>query len=261
MQELKLGLIQMNIDLGQVRSNLARAEKYVEKAAEAGVQVLILPELWTTGYALDQISQLAESVDGPTAERLSRWARDYQMCIVGGSLPIATEAGVANTTLVFDQYGSLVGQYQKLHLFKPMSEHQYLIAGQQTALVELWGWKCGLMICYDLRFPELARSLVAAGAEILFLPSEFPDPRLDHWTTLIKARAIENQLYMVGVNRIGNDKQNSFFGHSMVVGPWGELVCEGTREEALLLAKLQRSNLIEARRKIPCLEDRRPELY
>lgn len=261
MSELKIGLVQMNIALAQVEKNVEKAEKYVQEAAAKGVRLLVLPELWTTGYALENIAALSEEISGYTAQRIASWAQTHQMCIVAGSIPIRRSHGVTNTTLVFDQMGNMVAQYDKVHLFQPMAEDQYLLPGDNTTLVDLWGWKCGLMICYDLRFPELSRALTNAGAELLIMPSEFPEPRIGHWQTLIKARAIENQLFFLGVNRVGQDNQNQFFGHSMAVGPWGEVLNNETDQEELIVVTISKSQIIEARNKIPCLRDRRPEVY
>lgn len=261
MQDLVVGLLQMNIDLGQVKSNIVRAERQVEKAARAGVNLLILPELWTTGYALPKIHELAESSEGPTVQTMSAWAQQYSMAIVGGSIPVSTKRGVTNTTFVFNEQGELISQYSKIHLFGLMDEDRYLAAGNQVVTAEICGWRCGLMICYDLRFPELTRSLMAQGSEMIIVPAEFPNPRMDHWRTLLRARAIENQTYTLGVNRVGRDHNNQFFGHSMVIDPWGQVIEEGTDEETLIVGTLRKSILSEVRAKIPSWSDRKPEIY
>lgn len=261
MRELTVGLVQMDISLGQVKANIRRAEQQVEKAALAGVNLLILPELWNTGYALTEIHELAELLEGPTAQTISTWAKEYNMAIIGGSIALASPQGVTNTTLVFDQYGKLISQYSKIHLFKLMEEDRYLAAGNQVVTTDIFGWRCGLMICYDLRFPELARSLVDQGTEILIVPAEFPHPRKDHWRTLLRARAIENQTYVLGVNRVGKDAKNHFFGHSMIINPWGQVVEEGSEDELLIVGTLHKSALSEVRTKIPSWSDRKPEIY
>jgi omega-amidase len=154
-----------------------------------------------------------------------------------------------------------LADYSKIHLFRLMDEHQYLTAGDKSVTVDLPFGRAGLAICYDLRFPELFRGYALAGAEMVFLPSEWPHPRLVHWQTLVRARAIENQMFVFACNRVGADVRNEFFGHSMVVNACGEILAEGGEGEELITLTADLSKVQEARRKIPILQDRRPEVY
>jgi len=143
-----------------------------------------------------------------------------------------------------------------------MQEDRYLAAGDQPALCEGTPWgTTALAICYDLRFPELFRTYALAGARLVLLPAQWPAPRNDHWRTLLRARAIENQCVVAGCNRVGADHNNFFGGASAVIGPWGELLVEGSDRAALLVAEVNFDAVEEARRRIPILSDRRPECY
>jgi predicted amidohydrolase len=142
-----------------------------------------------------------------------------------------------------------------------MNEDQHLAAGQHLTTVETsWG-QSGLAICYDLRFAEIFRTYALQGVNLVYLPAEWPHPRLAHWQTLLRARAIENQMYMVGVNRVGTDGTHQFFGHSAIINPWGDTILEGGESEALLTATIDTDIVAKVRDQIPVFKDRRPELY
>jgi predicted amidohydrolase len=183
------------------------------------------------------------------------------MFIVGSTLSALGGEKYGNTLTVFSPQGRMLAEYSKIHLFRLMQEEKYLTAGNQPVCVDLPFGRAGLAICYDLRFPELFRGYALAGADLVFLPSEWPRPRLSHWQTLVRARAIENQIFMVAVNRVGRDTANEFFGHSLVVDPWGEILTEGGEGEELITVEIDPLKVQEARRKIPILQDRRPDVY
>lgn len=142
-----------------------------------------------------------------------------------------------------------------------MDEHQYLSSGDRLALVETaWG-QVGLSICYDLRFPELFRAYALSGARIVVVPAEWPHPRLAHWQTLLRARAIENQMFIIACNRVGRTGSNTFCGHSAIIDPWGETRIEGGESEDLLVATIDLDQVDAVRRQIPIFADRQPQLY
>jgi omega-amidase len=142
-----------------------------------------------------------------------------------------------------------------------MDEHLFMNAGQSTNTFELDGITCGGVICYDLRFPEWIRTHVLKGAKILFIPAEWPAKRIDHWQLLLQARAIENQCFIVAVNRVGSDPGNDFNGHSMVIAPWGELLISGQTDEGIYYAELNLQEVDTVRKTIPIFQDRRTDLY
>ncbi len=258
---LTLSLAQMDIILGEPQANLAAVAPWVEEAARRGSQLLLLPELWTTGYVLERVYDLAETLDGPTARQLRAWAMTYRLWIVGSFL-LRDADGVSNAAPLFGPEGQILGPYRKIHRFGPMAEDRWLSAGHTPGLFELpWG-ATGLAICYDLRFPELFRLYALSGAPLILIPSEWPHPRLAHWRTLLRARAIENQCFVAAVNRVGSDHANTYCGHSALIDPWGETVIEADGVSPQLLTVTVDFGLVdEVRRRIPALADRRPECY
>ena len=259
--QLTIGLAQMDIVLGQPDQNLATVRALAAEAAEQGVEWLVLPELWSTGYDLKQAEHHATAPDSGIFAQTSRLAQEFGLYIVGSCLAQLPEGGVGNTAVFHTPTGTTLGHYSKIHLFQLMDEHHYLTAGNTKTVVE-WPWgKVGLTICYDLRFPELFRAYALARANIIVVPAEWPNPRLSHWRTLLRARAIENQLYIVACNRVGATNTTTFFGHSTIIDPWGEIVVEGGETAELLTATIDLDLVDEVRTKIPVFADRRPEIY
>ena len=259
--KVTISLGQMDIVLGQPEANLATVQRMAGEAARRGSQVLVLPELWSTGYDLENAGRHATSISEGIFAAVAELARSCQLHILGSCLALLAPGRYGNTAVWFDPAGNNLATYSKIHLFRLMSEEQYLTAGQQSTIVETpWG-AAGLAICYDLRFPELFRAYALGGAKLIFLPAEWPHPRLAHWQTLLRARAIENQIFIVACNRIGVAKNNSFFGHSCLIDPWGETIIEGGEGELLLTATIEIDQVNQVRQKIPIFADRRPELY
>lgn len=256
-----LSLAQTDILLGDVRANLEAAHPHVLEAWRRGSELLLLPELWTSGYDLERANELAETLDGYTAHVLSGWAIAYRLWITGSFL-VRLPNGVFNAAPWFGPQGEILPPYCKMHRFGPMAEDRWLAAGAAPGLYDLpWG-KTGLAICYDLRFPELFRGYAVAGARLILLPSEWPHPRLAHWRTLLRARAIEDQCFIAAANRVGSDRNNSFCGHSAIIDPWGETLAEADGDSATLLtAAIDLAQADEVRRRIPVLSDRRPDCY
>ena len=232
-------------------------------AAEAkrrGSDVIVFPELWTTGYDLERARELAATPGHGVFARLSDLAHRHELYVTGSVLKRVGPA-ITNCAPLFSPTGEMLDHYDKIHLFGLMDEDRYLTAGDRTPVLDLpWG-KTALAICYDLRFPELFRKYALSGAEIIFLCAEWPHPRLEHWRTLLRARAIENQCFLIACNRVGMDRDTHFFGHSTVVNPWGECLLEGDETEALLTASFDLDAVGEARRRLPALRDRRPAVY
>jgi omega-amidase len=260
---LTISLLQMDITVGEPDINFARLGQLMQQAVEAPVKpdILIFPEMWNTGYALKEIHQLADPDGSRTQTFISTFAAKHKVHVIAGSIANKQAEQVLNTVYMFDREGNVVADYSKIHLFRLMDEEKYLASGDQMGSFELEGIPAGAMICYDIRFPELARKLALGGAQILFVPAEWPHPRLHHWRTLLMARAIENQMYVVACNRVGTSGKAEFFGHSMVINPWGEVLVEGGEFEEILQASIELSEVERVRRTIPIFEDRRPELY
>lgn len=268
MAPFTLTLVQMDCELGNPERNFARAEAFVTEASRRGSDLVLLPELWSTAYDLARAPELAsalvsrasESREGNWFGRLAQMARACGVWLAGSILE-AKEGRYYNCLTVYSPTGDLCAVYRKIHLFRLMQEEQYLAPGPSLATADLpWG-RAGLAICYDLRFPEITRGYALGGARMLLLPAEWPHPRREHWRTLLRARAIENQMFVAACNRVGTTDNNTFFGASALIDPWGETLVEGGETETLLTVTLDLDAVDQARSRIPVFDDRRTDLY
>jgi len=258
--KLSLSLGQMHIHLGEPEKNFERVREWTVEAARRGSALILFPELWSTGYDLENSSRYAAPLGEGLFARLSALAKEQRVAL-GGSILEAREGRAYNCFALFDKNGQLAAVYRKVHLFRLMDEEKWLAPGEHLELVEAeWGMT-GLGICYDLRFPEMFRKYALNGARLVLLPAEWPSRRAYHWQTLLRARAIENQMFIVGCNRVGESKGEHFGGGSAVIDPWGETVIEGGSSETLLTAEIDLDKVDEVRNRIKVFEDRRPEVY
>ncbi|MCI3920349.1 carbon-nitrogen family hydrolase [Paenibacillus sp. TRM 82003] len=260
---MRVAVIQMDVTIGEPEMNRERVRARLQEAvsAEAKPDVIVLPEMWNTGYSLENVHDIADDNGEPTTSFVSAFAREHGVHVIAGSVANKTAGGVRNTIFAYDRSGGKSGEYSKLHLFRLMDEEKYLVQGDEPGLLSVDGADAGMMICYDIRFPELARRLALGGAKALFVPAQWPKPRLHHWRTLLQARAIENQMFVIACNRVGTSRGTEFFGHSMIISPWGEVIAEGGEEETILTAELDLAETDRVRGTIPVFQDRRPELY
>ncbi|MEH6905546.1 carbon-nitrogen family hydrolase [Neobacillus drentensis] len=259
--KLKISCIQMDIAFGKPQKNYQTVERLFDKTHTEKPDIIVLPELWTTGYDLTHLNEIADFKAAQTIEFLQNAAQKYQVHLIGGSVANRVENGVRNTLLIINKDGRLVHQYSKLHLFKLMDEHVYLEAGSEKGLFQLDNYQFAGAICYDIRFPEWIRAHTSKGAEALFVVAEWPAQRLSHWRALLIARAIENQCYVIGCNRSGQDPNNHFAGHSLIIDPWGEVIAEAGENEEILSAEIEMDLVKEVRKQIPIFADRKPEFY
>ncbi|MBZ5751742.1 MULTISPECIES: carbon-nitrogen family hydrolase [Metabacillus] len=254
--------IQLDIKFGDPQFNYQQVEEKIAQTVENKKStIIVLPELWTTGYDLTRLDEIADEKGEETKQFLSRLAKKYQINIVGGSIAKKTADNVTNTMYIFNTQGEFVHEYSKLHLFKLMDEHHYLTAGTEKGLFEIEGIKSAGVICYDIRFPEWIRAHTTQGAEVLFVVAEWPLPRLNHWRTLLTSRAIENQCYVVACNRAGSDLNNVFAGHSMIIDPWGTIIAEADEQAGSISATIDVETVKQVRSQIPVFDDRLPEFY
>lgn len=259
---MKVALIQMDIALGDVEANRRKALAMIQEGLRQKAKLFVLPELWTTGYILDQLTKLGEPDNGPTIQMLQKVAQENQVEIITGSIAELRDGQIYNTVYAIDGTGKIVGKYSKIHLVPMMDEEKFLAPGDHRSLFDLSFGKAGTIICYDLRFTELSRALALDGCQTLFIPAEWPDIRGKHWRTLNMARAIENQMFVIAVNRVGKDPNNTFFGHSLLIDPWGDVLAEGSEtEEEVIVADVDFSIVDNIRRQIPVFADRRPQYY
>jgi omega-amidase len=261
---MKIGIIQMDIKLGNPDSNYKKVTTLTEEIMQQKERpgVIVLPELWTTGYAFNQIEHIASIEGKESADFLGKLSKHYGVWFVGGSIIASTSRGYVNRAQVINPNGELIAIYDKIHLFGLMNEDNYFVNGEKIDIFNLNGITSSCVICYDIRFCELIRKIALSKVELLFVSAEWPHPRLDHWRTLLMARAIENQMYVVACNRVGKSGENIFIGHSMVINPWGKILGELIEEkEGFLIVDIDLSIVEEVRNKIPVFNDRRPEVY
>lgn len=253
----KAASIQFDIKLGDIDSNLSYVLSETKRLSKEDARLIVLPEMWNTGYAWRKLGGLSERTP-EILEELKRASKKGSIII--GSIPEKYGNDIYNTAYVIDS-GRLIGKYRKIHLFTPMKEDYFLKAGSEPLLCNTSIGKIGVLICYDVRFPELARKLTLEGAEMLVVPAEWPHPRLDHWRTILKARAIENQLFVIAANRCGKQGMVRFCGNSMVVNPWGEVIAEAGEKEETITAEIDLGLVSKYRNEMPALKDRRQEVY
>ena len=268
---LRIAACQMN-SRGDKDANLAIAERLIDEAARQGAQMVGLPELFNLLADDETMVAGAEDEKGPTSQFLRAKARQHNLYLHGGSIPtiIPGSERIGNTTLVFDSAGELIVRYQKIHLFdihiagqNSYKESARVAPGDAMVTFETDQGNFGLTICYDIRFPELYRALTLAGARVIFHPAAFTlYTGKDHWETLIRARAIENQVYMVSPAQIGshgNGKQ--CFGNTMIVDPWGTVLARAPERECVVVAEVDYVAQDKIRTELPSLKNRRPQVY
>ncbi|OYT53240.1 MAG: carbon-nitrogen hydrolase [Candidatus Altiarchaeales archaeon ex4484_2] len=241
-------VVQSDINLGDKKVNLRKAIKLIKKSR---ADLFLFPEVFTTGMDLEHVKEHAESLNGETIKKLKEHSRKK---IIAGSLMEEYRGRIYNTLVLLEDK-QLRGFYRKIHLFQ--KENEYFTAGDMVEVVETKHGRMGLSICYDLRFPELYRKQTDEGAGVLMVCANFPRKRIEHWRTLLKARAIENQAYVVGCNRTGSDGINEYNGKSMVIDPWGEVLAEAGQEEQTLEVEVDPGEVERIRRDFPVLEDRK----
>ncbi|MGW2489505.1 carbon-nitrogen family hydrolase [Streptomyces sp. NPDC001606] len=255
---MRASLIQIAVDEGEsVASRRQRVAALVRQ--QAGADLVVLPELWTTGaFAFEEFGREAEPLEGPTYEAMAKAASDAGVWLHAGSVPELDANGTLyNTSLVFSPTGELAASYRKIHRFGfDKGEAVLMGAGQDLVTVRLPETTVGLATCYDLRFPELFRGLVDAGAELLVLPAGWPERRRAHWTLLAQARAVENQAFVLACGTAGTHAGVPQAGHSIVVDPWGEVLAEAGHGEEVLTVDLDTAKVAATREQFPALKDR-----
>jgi predicted amidohydrolase len=232
-------------------------------AAQRGADLVVLPELWVQGgFAFGTFAQTAEPVDGPLVRRLGAAARELGAWLHGGSIVERDEDGrLFNTSVLLRPDGTVSATYRKIHLFGfAGGETTVLTAGSDVVTADVAGTATALATCYDLRFPELFRAFVDRGAELFLLPSAWPTPRIAHWSLLTRARAVEDQAFVVAVNGCGDQGGRlALGGRSVVVDPWGAVLAEAGDDEEVLVVDLDLAQVAKTRADFPVLADRRVE--
>lgn len=253
--------------------NRGRVSRLVRMAAGEGSDVVVLPELWNCCGPAEVLRAGAEPLDGPSLGLVAELARDLGVWIVAGTIVERTTPGsgppTANTCVVVDPAGDQVAHYRKLHLFDVdvpgagFRESETVSAGERVVVADVAGVRVGLSVCYDVRFPELFRLLVLDGAEVVVVPAAFTaQTGPAHWEVLLRARAIEDQCFVVAADQCGRSTDRlAWHGHSMVIDPWGTVLAEAGGTEAVVPVVLDLDEVRRVRSVLPSLANRRPALY
>ncbi len=264
--KLTVSIAQIAVVKSKPEENLRKAEGFIAEAKRRSSDLICFPEMWTTGFDRTGSAEFLARQE-KTVERVAAMARNYRIWINGSMLAADDNGKAANTSILFDPEGRKAGIYRKTHLFSLMHEEEHVTAGNSLCLADTpWG-PVGLSVCYDIRFPELFRTYALKGATIILSPMAFPNPRIEHWKILVRARAIENQLFMIGADCVGSedfgtDGTVTYSGDYVIIDACGETVAEASEtKEELLSATIDIDKVSEIRNKIAVLKDRRSDLY
>ena len=252
MSELKVALGEYDTGWQVPSLSLQRAEAVIRAAGQSGADLVVLPEMCLTGFTMDPVTQ-AEALDAAGPQAIAALARDNRIHVVAG-LALKTEGGrYVNAAVLFDRDGRLSAEYHKQHLFQYAGESLNYSAGSGPCVATINGLRTGFLICFDLRFPEAFRAIASAVDAVLLL-ANWPSTRHDHWNVLLRARAIENQCYVIGVNRTGEGGGLSYRGGSVAIGPWGEQLATSVPGAGPATATLSGDEVSAVRRRYPFLE-------
>ena len=270
MKSFKIAVCQLHV-VDDKEVNLQRAVDLIEESASNGADLVVLPEMFNCPYSNDKFPEYAEDRDNSrTLKTVAGAAREYGVYLVAGSIPESDGDDIYNTSFIIDYKGYIIGSYRKLHLFDidvpdgiTFKESDTLTAGGELTIVDTDLARLGVIICYDIRFPELARLMALEGVEVLVVPGAFNmTTGPSHWETLIRARAIDNQLFLVAASP-ARDEDASYvaYGHSMIVDPWGEVLSEAGSGEEIIYADVNLNCINKVRRQFPVLKNRRLDIY
>jgi len=265
-EQFRVTLAQFEVVRGEPAKNLEAIEGFADEARTARADLLCLPEMCTTGFQWRRNRELLPTT-GDTLASVGEMARGRGIAIAGSFLEALGDGRMANTLHLFDASGAVILRYPKIHCFTVFGEDRHIDPGTKVASGELKGRVIGASICYDLRFPELYRALMSRGVAIQLVPSAFPHPRLAHWRHLLRARAIENQMFVVATNQCGREGiggragEVRYLGHSSVIDPWGETLFEADEKPCAHTVDLDFREVAAAREKMPALADRRSDLF
>ena len=262
---MQIALAQIDVISGNIEFNLNKMKKFIQKSAREGNDLVVFPEMTDTGYEMDVILDKASSWKENVVPVLQEEAKKNNINVIAG-VSERVSSDVFNSVACIDKKGELIGSYRKTHLItaEPMLEHHSLKSGEKFCVIEIEGKKIGIMTCYEIRFPEIARILALRGVELIVITAAWPLVRLPHWENLVVARAIENQVFVAATSRIGKDKPDGlqFAGTSMLISPYGNILSKGTQiHEGLIQANIDFGFIKVVRDQIKVHQDRRIELY
>ena len=270
MTAIRIALCQMNV-VDNKEENLNKASLMIAESVNENADFIVLPEMFNCPYSNDKFIEYCEKEkDSPTLARISALAREHKVYILAGSIPEKEKEKLFNTSYLFDKSGNIIAKHRKMHLFDidvkdriTFKESDVLTAGNDFTIADTEFGKIGIGICYDIRFPELARIMVENGALILFYHGAFnmtTGPA--HWELLFKSRALDNQVYCVGVApALNEDASYHSFGHSIITNPWGDIIAEADTKEELIIGEIDLSEIKKIREELPLLKNKRRDLY
>ncbi len=270
MEKVKLALCQMNV-IDSKEKNLKKANSMINNAVGENVDFIVLPEMFICPYSNEKFIEYAEEEkESSTLLKISQLACKNNVYILAGSIPEKDGSKLFNTSYLFDKNGEIIAKHRKMHLFDidvkgkiTFMESDVLTAGDDFTVTDTEFGKVGIGICYDIRFPELARIMAQQGALILFYPGAFnmtTGPA--HWELLFKSRALDNQVYCVGVApALNKDSSYHSFGHSIITNPWGDVITEASEKESLIISEIDLSEIKKIREEVPLLKNKREDLY
>lgn len=270
MEKIKIAAIQMST-VADKMENVRTVKAYLEKIKDENPDFVILPEMFCCPYQTENFPIYAEKEGGPVWQQLSGYAKQYGIYLIGGSMPEKdAEGNVYNTSYIFDREGKQIGKHRKVHLFdidikggQTFKESDTLTAGDSDAVFDTEFGKIGVMLCFDIRFPELSRMMVNDGAKVIFVPAAFnmtTGPA--HWELSFRTRALDNQIYMVGCAPARDVSAGYIsWGHSIVTDPWGRVIDMLDEKKGILLAELDMDYEEQVREELPLLKSRRKDMY
>ena len=251
---MRVALVQLDLVWEEKRANHAKVRALLEKAGPSPGTLVVLPEMFSTGFSMEA-ERIAEGKERLTERFLETLARDFGVAVLGGVVNLGAEGRGRNQALAIGRDGAPLARYAKIHPFSFGEETKHYTGGSEIALFDHDGFKVAPFVCYDLRFPEIFRAAVKRGAQLYVVIANWPEPREAHWLALLKARAIENQAYVVGVNRCGRDPKLAYSGRSQVIGPRGDVLADAGTAEGVTIAEIDLAPLLEWRRAFPALAD------
>lgn len=235
-------------------ANHAKVRALLDRAAAPRGSLVVLPEMFATGFSMD-VKTVTDTGSRETYDFLAKTAPDYGVFLVAGIVQTAGDTRGRNECVVFSPDGENVAHYCKIHPFSYAGETNHYVSGEKLTLFKWHDVTVAPFICYDLRFPEIFRAAVLQGAQMFTVIANWPASRVHHWITLLKARAIENQAYVAGVNRCGDDPKLAYSGHSMIIDPRGNVIADAGEEEGVISAEIDAQALGQYRREFPFLND------
>lgn len=251
--------------------NITRALDYIKKASEKGTDICVFPEMFNCPYENEKFPIYAETVEeGTTIKEMAKAAKEHSLYLIAGTIPERSGNNLYNSSFIFDRTGTIIGHHRKVHLFDidipgkvRFKESDTLESGNEVTIIDTEFGKIGIAICYDIRFAEFMKLMTFKGAQIVFVPAAFNTTTGSaHWKLLNRSRAVDNQVFMVGASPARNTNASYLaYGHSMIVNPWGEIICEANEEETLLHSEIDLSVIDKIRAKLPVLNHIRKDIY